>query len=159
VRVDRHAAAAGDEARDALARQRAAALPEAHEDVLDPRDLHAALALPAHEPLEGALAALAAALDLRLGQDAREDLVWGPPAVADALEQRVLVALLELACDPRERAVLAQLGEVELVAGEIALEDLPADGDRALALLRLHPGADAVLRPRGLDQLQPVLRR
>src|SRR2546427_11511648 len=58
-----------------------------------------------------------------------------------------------------ERAVLAEPGRVELVAGEVALEDLAPDGDRARALLRLDVGADAGLGARALDQLQPVLGR
>src|SRR2546427_7314518 len=58
-----------------------------------------------------------------------------------------------------ERAVLAEPGRVELVAGEVALEDLAPDGDRARALLRLDVGADAGLGARALDQLQPVFGR
>jgi len=42
---------------------------------------------------------------------------------------------------------------------ESSREDLAADGDRASRLLALHPAAHARLGPRGLHELQPVLRR
>src|SRR5262249_61811420 len=73
--------------------------------------------------------------------------------------QRVLVLLGELARDTGERPVDPQPSEVERVPGEIALEDLAPDGDRAGRLLALHPGPHARLGARGLDELQPVLRR
>src|SRR5439155_22892734 len=145
-RVHRDAAPARDEPRDALAGQRAAALPEAHEHVLDARDLDAALRLPpdqTQEPLQPALALLAAPLDLLGRQDARQHALRRDLPVADAGEQRLLVALRELLRHALERAVLAEPGRVELVAGEVALEDLAPDGDRARALLRLDVGADA----------------
>src|SRR5437764_677944 len=119
-RMHGDAAPARDEARDALARQRAAALPEADEHVLDTRHLHAALRLPpdqAQEPLQPALALLAAPLDLFGRQDAREHALRGHLPVADAGEQRLLVALRELLRHALERAVLAEPGRVELMAG------------------------------------------
>src|SRR5206468_1191114 len=132
-RMHGDAAPARDEARDALARQRAAALPEADEHVLDARHLHAALRLPpdqAQEPLQPALALLAAPLDLFGRQDAREHALRGHLPVADAGEQRLLVALRELLRHALERAVLAEPGRVELMAGEVAFEDLAPDGDQ-----------------------------
>src|SRR5206468_5130374 len=102
---------------------------------------------------------LAALLDLLLGEDAAEDLLRRDLPVADAGEHRVLVLQRELACHAGERPVGAEPSEVERVAGEIALEDLAADGDRARRLLTLHPGPHARLGTRRLDELQPVLRR
>src|SRR2546430_8733852 len=161
-RVHRHPPPAGDEARDALARQRAAALPEADQHVLAARPLPAALRLSAdeaEEALQAPLALLAPPLELLGRQDAREHALRGDLSVPDAGEQRLLIALGELARDAFERAVLAEPGGIEMVAGEIPVEDLPPDGDRPRALLRLDVGTDASLGARALDELQPVLRR
>src|SRR5207244_3870265 len=161
-RVHRHAAPARDEAGDALAGQRAAALPEAHQHVLHARDLDAALRLPADHPeqaLEAALAPLAPALELFGREELAEHLLRRQLPVADAREQRVLVLLPELVGHAAQRAVAAQPRQVELVAAEVALQDLAPHRHRAARLLRLHPGADAPLRARRLHQLEPVLRR
>src|SRR5262249_46908334 len=122
--VDRHPAAARDEPRDPLAGQRLTALAEADEHVLHARHPHAALRLAAdepHEALERALLLLAPPLQLLLGEDLRQHLLAGELAVADVGEERLLVAEAELLQHAVERAVLAQLGQVELVAGEVAL--------------------------------------
>src|SRR5204862_3617 len=143
-RVHRHAPPAGDEAGDALAGKRAAALPEAHQHVFHARDLDAALRLAAHHPeqaLEAALALLAPALELLGGEDLPEHLLRRHLPVADAGEQRVLVLLPELLGHAAERAVAAQLRQVQLVAAEVALQDLAPHGHRTARLLRLHPGA------------------
>src|SRR5207245_6074253 len=151
-----HAAPARDAAGDALAGQRAAALPEAHQHVLHARDLDAALRLAAHHPeeaLEAPLALLPPALDLVGWEELPEHLLRRHLPVADGGEQRVLVLLPELLRHAAERALAAQLRQVELVAGEVALQDLAPHGHRAARLLRLHPGADAPLRARRLHQL------
>src|SRR5436190_172073 len=145
-RVHRHPPPAGDETRDALARQRAAALPEPDQHVLDARHLHAALRLSSDQPeqaLQPPLALLAPPLELLGRQDAREHALRGDLSVPDAGEQRLLIALGELARDAFERAVLAEPGGIEMVAGEIPVEDLPPGGDRPRALLRLDVGTDA----------------
>src|SRR5262249_17954910 len=136
--VHGHAAATRDEPRDPLARQRLTALAEADQHVLHARHPHAALRLPAdqpHEALERALFLLSPPLQLLLGEDLRQYLLAGELAVADVGEERLLVAKAELLQHALERAVLAQLAEVELMAGEVALEDLLPDRHRALALL------------------------
>src|SRR6185436_4222197 len=85
--VDGDAAAARDEARDALAGQRLAALREAHEDLaVEAGHPHGALRRPrdeAHEAGERAFALLAAALELELRDDLREHLLARELPVAD----------------------------------------------------------------------------
>ena len=49
------------------------------------------------------------------------------------------------------------LGEVEVEALELAIEQVSADVDRPLALLLLDEVADARLRPGSLDEAEPVL--
>ena len=56
-------------------------------------------------------------------------------------------------------AALAELAELLAVAAEVALEQLGPDLEAAAALLDLDPVADALLRARGRDDLQPVLAR
>src|SRR5207249_2705728 len=59
----------------------------------------------------------------------------------------------------RQPPLLAQLGEVEPVTAEVALENLAADGDTARALLELDPVADLLLGTARLDKAQPILTR
>ena len=69
-------------------------------------------------------------------------------SVADGGEQSLLVLQRQRLEHRGEPAVLAQLAELELVACEIALEDLAPEVDAARALLQLDPSADFRARPR-----------
>src|SRR6185369_12373948 len=139
--VDGDAATAGDEAGDALAGKRLAALRETDQHLaVEAGDADGPLRRPrheAHEACERALALLAAALELQLGNDLREHLLARDLAVADLGEERVLAVHAELLHDALERAVLADRIQLEMVPAQVLLEDLAPDRDRALALLRL----------------------
>ena len=80
-------------------------------------------------------------------------------AVADGGEQRLLVRCDRSLTSCAKRPSLRSLAEVEVIAAEVALEDLAADGDAARALLVLDPVADLLLGAAGLDEVQPVLAR
>ena len=83
----------------------------------------------------------------------------GEPAVADRGDQRLLVLEAELLGGALELAALAELAELVAIAAEVAVEELGADLETAAALLDLDPVADALLGARGRDDLQPVLAR
>src|SRR6185369_8669469 len=152
-----------DESRDTLAGERLAALREAYEHLaIEARHADCARRRPRHEPhepRERALALLAPPLELQLRNDLREHLLARELPVADLGEHDVFVVPPELFQHALEGAVLPQRVQLEVVPPEVALEDLAADGDRALALLRLHVGADAGAGARRLCDLEPVLRR
>jgi hypothetical protein len=65
------------------------------------------------------------------GSKLRQHLLRGHLAVADVGQQPLLVAYVERRGDLRERAVLPQHRQIQVVPLEIALQDRPSHGNRS----------------------------
>src|SRR5438067_10173827 len=171
ARMHGDAAAARDEADDLVSRYRVAALGVADQHVVDAADAHAAagavalgdaaeqLGQPAGMAVGGTVAVL---LRLLLGellgrQEPLQDARGRELAVPDRAHQIFGARVSVLVGDLLEVGGLHHLGEGEVEAAELALQQIASDLQRSLALLLLDEAADLRLRPAGLHEREPVL--
>src|SRR5207253_3689878 len=168
--VDGDAAPAGDESDDGVARHRSAALPVAHQYVIHAADADSAggarpLRNAPEELGQGAGRPVRVAVDLlrRLQLLLRIELVQhvrrGELPVPYRADQIVGARMPHVVRSLEELVRLRDLGEVQIEALELPLQQVAADVDAALPLLPLDEVADLRLRPAGLDEAEPVLVR
>ena len=157
LQVDGDAATPRDEAHHLVARERAAALPEANQ--------HVGLSVHADGTGHGLAAAEEAAapglgrLRRLLAPQPSQHVRGREPPVAHRREQIVHGCAMHGARGGTQLAALQQSGQRQPPLAQLALEDLAPQLAAALLLHRADRVADAISRPGGDHELQPVLAR